>query len=109
DDRIKSLADRFHIATIVVTMGGEGAVLYMNGNRYHHPGFSVEVKDTVGSGDAFLAGLLSKLMEHAVPQEVLEFANGLGAFIATKTGACPPYAIADVLELIKEKKSAKTL
>ena len=109
DDRIKSIADRFQIATIVVTMGGEGAVLYMDGNLYHHPGFSVEVKDTVGSGDAFLAGLLSKLMEHAVPQEALEFANGLGAFIATKTGACPPYRTDEVIELIKGKTSAKTL
>ncbi len=109
DDRIKSIADRFGLANIVVTMGSDGAALYMRGHLYDHQGFSVEVKDTVGSGDAFLAGLLSKLMEHAVPQDALEFANGLGAFIATKTGACPPYAIADVLELIKEKKSARTL
>lgn len=109
DDRIKSIADRFGLANIVVTMGSDGAALYMSGNLYDHPGFSVEVKDTVGSGDAFLAGLLSKLMEHALPQDALEFANGLGAFVATKTGACPPYAIADVLDLIKEKKSAKTL
>jgi fructokinase len=108
-DRIKSIADRFRLSNIVVTMGGDGAAFYRSGNLYDHPGFSVEVKDTVGSGDAFLAGLLSKLMEHAVPQDALEFANGLGAFIATKTGACPQYRTEEVIELIKGKKSAKTL
>ena len=109
EDRIKSIADRFGILNIVVTMGGEGAALYMNGKLYDHPGFSVDVKDTVGSGDAFLAGLLSRLMDHALPQDALEFANGLGAFIATKTGACPPYSTGDVIELIRGKARAKTL
>ncbi len=104
NDRIRSVADRFKISTIVVTMGGDGAILYMDGNVHTHQGFSVVVKDTVGSGDAFLAGLLSKLMENKKPEQALEFANALGAFIAGKTGACPQYETADVLDLIKNNQ-----
>jgi fructokinase len=98
DDSIQSIADRFAIPVMVVTMGGDGAVLYSNGKLYRHPGFIVNVRDTVGSGDAFLAGLLSKLMDNESPADVLVYANALGAFIATQTGACPPYSIDSVME-----------
>jgi fructokinase len=100
DDRVRSLADRFDISQIVITMGAEGAYLYMNGEIYRHPGFKITVKDTVGSGDAFLAGLLSRLMENDKPQDALTYANGLGAFVATQTGACPVYKIGDVMQMI---------
>lgn len=100
EDKVNSLAERFRLPGIVVTMGGEGAFLLINGISYRHPGFPVIVKDTVGSGDAFLAGLLSKLMDYENPRVALEFANGLGAFIATKEGACPNYEIEEVYDLI---------
>jgi len=51
----------------------------------------VDVVDTVGCGDAFLAGLLSKVMEGVPAEEALEYASRLGGFIATQRGACPEY------------------
>ena len=108
EDRLKLVAEKFDISTIVVTMGGDGAILLMNGEMYSHPGFSVIVQDTVGSGDAFLAGLLSKLIENTDPGNALLFANALGALIATKKGACPDYETNEVLELIKENPKAKS-
>ena len=93
DDRVKSIGDKFKIQHIVVTMGEHGAVYYTNESVYRHAGFKVEVADTVGSGDAFLAGLLAKLMEGASPEKALEFASGLGAFVATQKGACPAYTL----------------
>ena len=53
---LKSVRDKFNITNMVVTMGGDGAILYMNGEIIIHNGFKVDVVDTVGSGDAFLAG-----------------------------------------------------
>jgi fructokinase len=87
------LQDRFHIKTIVTTCGADGAILNQSGVVYRHPGFTVQVKDTVGSGDAFLAALLFKLDSGAPAAEALEFANRLGAFIASREGACPQYNI----------------
>lgn len=102
-DRIKSIMDKFSISNIVVTMGGDGALLYFNGHQYRHKGYKVEVVDTVGSGDAFLAGLISKLLENASPENALDFGSGLGAFIATQRGACPPYNVTDIENLIMEQ------
>ncbi len=91
DDRMKNIMDQFSIRNLVVTMGGDGAVICMEGKIHRHSGFKVDVVDTVGSGDAFLAGLLSRLLDNASPEEALDFASRLGAFIATQRGACPAY------------------
>jgi fructokinase len=101
EDRLKSIGDRFRLSNTVVTMGGDGALLLMNGKIEKHPGFKVEVVDTVGSGDAFLAGLLSRLLDHAGSEAALEFASAMGAFIATQRGACPEYDTEEVKKLIQ--------
>ena len=100
NDMAKSIQDRFHIQNMVVTRGGEGAILFYDGKEYTHDGYKVKVVDTVGSGDAFLSGLIGKLMANTEPLQALDFASRLGAFIATKKGACPNYNIKDVEEQI---------
>ena len=101
EDRVRSITDKFKIQNMVVTMGGDGAVLYYNGNEYVQKGYKVDVADTVGSGDAFLAGLLSRLLDKASPVNALEFASGLGAFIAMQKGACPVYNFDEIYKLLK--------
>ncbi len=90
-DKVQLLQDRFNIPTIVVTLGSAGAMLNMEGNIYRHPGYRVQVADTVGSGDAFLAGMLSKLIDEVPPAAMLDFACAMGALIASYSGACPDY------------------
>ena len=101
EDRVRSITDKFKIQNMVVTMGGDGAVLYYNGNEYVQKGYKVDVVDTVGSGDAFLAGLLARLLDKASPVNALEFASGLGAFIAMQKGACPVYNVDEIYNLLK--------
>ena len=91
EDRMKFIGDKFSLTGVAVTMGGDGAVLYMDGAFVRHEGIRVDVVDTVGCGDASLAGLLSKLTEDATPEEALAYASRLGALIATQRGACPEY------------------
>ncbi|MGZ3838577.1 MAG: carbohydrate kinase family protein [Flavisolibacter sp.] len=100
EDRIKLVQDRFNIETIIVTKGGEGAVVNHRGILHEHPGFKVIVADTIGSGDAFLAGFLSQMDKGAPVSEALAFASAIGAFIATRPGACPPYEINQITELM---------
>ena len=102
EDRIKSIRDRFKISNIVVTMGGDGALLAMDQDIIKQKGKTVSVEDTVGSGDAFLAGMLSKLIENVSPAKALEFASELGAFVATKKGACPDYDTAEINDFMKK-------
>jgi fructokinase len=103
-DQVESLQEHFKIDTILVTRGEHGALINEKGNFYEHSGYKIKVEDTVGSGDAFLAGYLFKLDNNATPQESLAFANALGAFIATQSGACPPYSL-EMVRHLKEKAS----
>ena len=103
DDRIRVLQDQFNIVTIVVTKGEKGCTVVNNGSIHKHNGFAVKVADTIGSGDAFLAGFLScQLSGHSLPSS-LEYANALGALIATYNGACPDYAEHEIHQLISKK------
>lgn len=95
-DQVKFLQDRFSVSTIIVTMGGDGAMVCQNGTFYEHPGYWVKVADTVGSGDSFLAAFLAKTKEEASIEERLQFANSLGALIASKEGACPAYNVEEI-------------
>jgi fructokinase len=86
-----ALAERFGCRTICVTRGGAGAAMLRDGRWSEHPGFRVDVRDTVGSGDAFLAALLAGLLAGHDDAAVLQHANLLGAYVATQSGAIPVY------------------
>jgi len=74
---------------ICVTKGSHGAVLYYKNQFYYNSGYKIKVVDTVGAGDSFLAGLLSKLLTEDDPQKAIDFACALGALVAQKEGANP--------------------
>jgi fructokinase len=99
-EQMKLLQEKFSINTVVVTRGARGACVLTNGKWYEQSGFKVQVVDTVGSGDAFLAGFLSSLLNKHDPQYCLELACALGATVARYAGACPDYAMEEALELI---------
>lgn len=103
EKRVQAVAEKYKLQTVVVTLGGAGAYLYRDGKLYHHPGFAVTVRDTIGSGDAFLAGLLAKLLAGESPEAALAFANTLGAFMATQSGGCPVYDLEDVQAMVAAK------
>ena len=96
EEAVRELSARFNISTIVVTMGAGGALLFMNNACFFAPGIRVEVADTIGSGDAFLAGFLHSLLRHRAPEQCLQFANALGALVAAYPGGCPEYGIEEI-------------
>ncbi len=96
EDRVKKISEKYHIPEMVVTKGKDGAMLYKDGDFFYHGGYTVNVADTVGSGDAFLSGILASLLKNSSAAETLEWASRLGAYIATRTGACPEYEPEDV-------------
>jgi fructokinase len=102
-DQMKFLQDRFKIPSIVLTKGAAGAVLLDEERTYSQEGFTVKVADTVGSGDAFLAGLVSGLMGGKEQGESLRFATAMGALVAGYPGPCPVYDLETVEKLIKGK------
>ncbi|WP_282043743.1 carbohydrate kinase family protein [Winogradskyella flava] len=78
--------DKFNIETLIITAGEEGAYCIHDGTFLHQEGFRVEVKDTVGSGDSFLAALVYKMLNDKSWEECLQFACATGSLLATKSG-----------------------
>jgi fructokinase len=83
----------------VVTLGEKGAVLLWKGERLHVPAPRVQVLDTTGAGDGFVAGLLhglvrwyggARALEGASREELaalVAFACEVGARVVEKLGA----------------------
>ncbi|WP_114789745.1 carbohydrate kinase [Niabella yanshanensis] len=99
EKQVTFLSDQFSIPTIIITKGANGAALYHSHTFHYHNGYKVTVADTIGSGDAFLAGFLSRHITNNAPEVSLEFACKLGAFVASQKGACPPYDAREVEKL----------
>ncbi|MEK8126606.1 PfkB family carbohydrate kinase [Paenibacillus filicis] len=86
---------------VVITQGGNGCFFTDGTTSGSFPGHQVQVAETTGAGDAFVAGLLAKLTEHLertgeiklrvddVAVEAIRFANAAGALATTKVGAIP--------------------
>ena len=84
-----TIADATNVARICVTLAEEGAALWDRGNLVTAPAPKIAVKDTVGAGDAFMAGLMVGLTRGMETTKVLENACRLGAFVASHYGATP--------------------
>lgn len=84
-----AIAEQFGCPTVCVTRGDQGASLLHEGSWNEQDGFEVEVRDTVGAGDAFLAVLLVGLLTKMTPGAALEHANLIGAYVVTQYGAVP--------------------
>lgn len=77
-------------ALVVVTLGAAGARAYRSGRlvaEAHPP--SVVAVDTVGAGDAFVGGLVTKLADGISVGEALRWACAAGALATTRPGAQP--------------------
>ena len=90
-ERLCKFQEKFHFDSLIVTRGEKGAILINNGIIYEHRGFKVNTVDTVGSGDAFLAGFVAARFEGKGMDQVLKEACAIGAFIASQAGATPNY------------------
>lgn len=89
--QVRFIMERFNIKEVIITKGESGASYYKTDNAYHSWGSEVKVKDTIGSGDSFLAAFLAGHYLNDKPEIILKNAIAMGAFIATKKGGCPAY------------------
>ncbi|TYC21539.1 sugar kinase, partial [Micromonospora sp. MP36] len=74
------------VAEVAVKRGAQGASLYSADGRIDCPARTVRVTDTIGAGDAFVAGLLSATLEKPPPAAPPERAVACGAFAVAAAG-----------------------
>jgi fructokinase len=98
------IKNHYNIDIIIVTKGSNGVICMENDTIISHQGFPIKVKDTIGSGDAFLAGFIHQFLKGENTASCLELASAMGAIISTKTGATPKVTTTE-LEQIKTQKT----
>lgn len=86
---VKSCMNDYPIKIIIVTKGDKGCDVYSNDKMFSVPGIEVKVADTVGAGDAFSAGFLSKYLKTDDAFISAMFGNRIGAYVASQSGAIP--------------------
>ena len=88
EEEIKKLIGTCHelgTKIVGVTRGGKGALFSIEGKLYEQGIKKTEVVDTMGAGDSFIAGFLTKYTHTGDPVESLDFA----ATCAAKTCTIP--------------------
>jgi ribokinase len=92
---------RFPDQLVVVTLGQRGAVAVSGDAVFEQPTFPVSTVDTVGAGDAFVAGFVVSPWWAAGVAEALRWGCAAGAFATTRPGAQPSMPmLADVQALL---------
>jgi fructokinase len=90
-EQITEFRSKYHSKTICVTRGENGAIVWHDHDFYDSPGCPATGGDSVGAGDAFLATFVAGLLKNAPMQQLVDNACAVGAFVASKRGANPPY------------------
>lgn len=95
----RALCGRFECAGACITLGARGCAILFRGDFAECPGHPVRVQDAVGAGDAFSAALLHGLALHQPLARTGDFANRIGALVASKSGAIPAWTLAEAQAL----------
>jgi fructokinase len=95
----RKFTEQFHWQAVCVTQGERGCSLLMADEFVQAAGYPVTVADTVGSGDAFSAAFLHGLARGLAPEQIADFANRVGALVASRAGAIPAWTLDEALQL----------
>lgn len=89
ETQMKFLYERFNLKLVCVTLGAEGAVVLSKDGFHIQAGYKVQVEDTIGSGDSFLAMFLKECISGSSIPSALKKACAVGALVASHSGATP--------------------
>jgi len=89
-------AERFGWRAVAVTLGERGCGVWVKGAFAEVEGVPVSVVDPVGAGDAFSAAFVHGLSLGWSPLKIGEFANRVGALVASRPGGTPEWSIEEV-------------
>jgi fructokinase len=96
EDFCRKWASRFGWEAVCVTRGDKGCALLLGPDYVEFPAYSIRVGDTIGAGDAFAAGLVHALSAGWDAKRAAEFANRLGALVASRAGAIPLWSLQEL-------------
>ncbi|MBV8892487.1 MAG: hypothetical protein JO266_11050 [Acidobacteria bacterium] len=95
----RDYSHRFGWEAICVTCGAQGCALLVGDTFVVSPGYDVAVVDTIGAGDAFAAAFAHGLVSGWTPDKIADFANRVGALVASRAGATPEWTLDEAAAL----------
>ena len=109
------LHDKYNIPLILVSLGAEGSIAYVNNECIQIPAYHMETTiETTGAGDTFMGCVINYVLDYGLNLsrkqvcEMLQIANAAAALITTKKGALRVMPekedIYSVLESYEKKK-----
>ena len=99
----RSFAAKFRWQAVCITRGAEGCVLLADKTFVASQGYPVPVTDTIGAGDAFAAAFAHGLFSAWHPRHIADFANRVGALVASRPGASPHWTLEEAATLQPRK------
>jgi fructokinase len=99
----RSYAEQFQWEAVCVTRGDQGCAILMDDHYVESPAFRVCATDTVGAGDAFSAAFVHGFSANWDPAQIADFANRVGALVASRPGAIPNWTTREALQLIQKE------
>ena len=86
---LNELSKKYSLNLIAVTKGSEGSILFKEGIISKHEGYRINLEDTVGAGDAFVAALVTGMLRGYKLYDLHKKANRIASYICSKRGATP--------------------
>lgn len=106
----KQLVKKYKVQLVLLTRGKDGVfAFHKDHGDFWDSGYTIEMKDNVGSGMAFSAGFLHYYLNGKPLQEALNFGNAAGALNTTKMGATTFFNKNDVLQFMKKIPKEDTI
>src|SRR6185369_4991753 len=87
--QVESLARRFGLKFVVLTLGSKGSLIYRDGGWSEQTAQPTPIVDTVGAGDSFTAALVMGLLSNMALDEAHAFAAELAPYVCSQAGATP--------------------
>lgn len=86
-----TLIDKYNLEILALTCGTQGSYLFKEGEISYMDTPLVEVKDTVGAGDSFTAGMVMGFLNNKPLKQCHSVAVNISAFVCSHYGAMPQY------------------
>jgi 1-phosphofructokinase len=75
---------------VVASLGADGAVLVTRSKTLYAPAIDADVVDTVGAGDALLAGVLAAFAQDSIDEQALQTGVAVASRVVTTPGTTVP-------------------
>ena len=99
-----------NLKLIVVTLGADGCYYRLGNICGHIPTYQITPVDTTGAGDAFWGAVLYRITRGSIDpaaltkeqiEEILDFANAVGALTTTRRGGIPAQPTLEEVEALR--------